>query len=104
VLQLSPKRVELIGNFLALSWGEDEDLTLEAPLLRKNSPSAEQSGETDIFGRVYGGTNKQDYEDVTLLSFHKVGNYGLRLVFSDGHGSGIFSWEYLKNLAHKEED
>jgi len=25
-------------------------------------------------------------------------------VFSDGHGSGIFSWEYLKNLAHKQED
>jgi DUF971 family protein len=37
--------------------------------------------------------------DLTLQSMEPVGNYAVRLSWSDGHGSGLFTWEYLANLA-----
>ena len=42
---------------------------------------------------------KKDFGGVKLLSFERMGNYAVRLIFSDGHGSGIYSWELLRNLS-----
>jgi DUF971 family protein len=91
--------MEIVGDFLALAWEDGDEVILPAHTLRKNSPSAEQAGESDIFGRIRGGSNQKDFQQVRLLSAHKVGNYAVRLVFSDGHGSGIYSWEYLRHLS-----
>ena len=65
---------------------------------RAHSPSAEQSGEVDIFGKISGGTKQTEYQGVSIKKFEYVGNYAIRLLFSDGHGSGIYSWELLKSL------
>ena len=46
-----------MGDFLALLWTESEESILDSQTLRKNSPSAEQSGERDIFGHLHGGSN-----------------------------------------------
>ena len=101
-----PIRFEIIGNSLALVWTDGSEDFWDASFLRKNSPSAEQSGEMDIFGRIQGGSNdpEQDFEDVKLLKFVPVGRYAIRLVFSDGHSTGIFSWSYLKLLREKSEE
>ena len=101
-----PIRFEIIGNSLALVWTDGSEDFWDAPFLRKNSPSAEQSDEMDIFGRIQGGSNdpEQDFEDVKLLKFVPVGRYAIRLVFSDGHSTGIFSWSYLKLLREKSEE
>jgi len=97
-----PLNVELIGQFLAVKWNIGDESVLKADLLRKNSPSAEQSGEQDIFGRTLGGTNQQNFPGIELLSFEKIGNYAVKLNFSDGHNSGIYSWEYLRKLSFPE--
>ena len=94
-----PLKIEIVGDFLALLWTESEESILDSQTLRKNSPSAEQSGERDIFGHLHGGSNQKDFDGVKLLSFERMGNYAVRLIFSDGHGSGIYSWELLRNLS-----
>ena len=94
----APEKIEVVGDFLALCWNDGKELIIDSHTLRANSPSAEQTGETDIFGKISGGTKLQEYAGVSVRNFERVGNYAIRLIFSDGHASGIYSWEYLANL------
>ena len=98
----SPEKIELVGDFLALRWTDGKEVFLDSSTLRTNSPSAEQSGETDIFGRSSGVSSQNNYPEVKINSFEKVGNYALRLIFSDGHSSGIYSWDYFLSLSPQE--
>ena len=98
----SPEKIELVGDFLALRWTDGKEVFLDSSTLRTNSPSAEQSGETDIFGRSSGGSSQNNFQEVKINSFEKVGNYALRLIFSDGHSSGIYSWDYFLSLSPQE--
>jgi DUF971 family protein len=97
----APSRVEIIGNTLSLQWSNGAETYLEASLLRSQSPSAENKGESDIFGQVSGGQPKTDFPNIGILKISSVGNYAIRILFSDGHSTGIFSWEYLKSLEKK---
>ena len=98
----APQKIELVGQFLALRWHNGKELFLDAPTLRANSPSAEHTGETDIFGIITGGCEIKEYEGVSIKHFERVGNYAVRIVISDGHGSGIYSWDFLSTLVSKE--
>ena len=99
----SPTKIELVGNTLALLWEDGREFFLESSFLRKHSPSAEQAGEADLFGRVSGGNPNGDYSDVGIHAFKYVGNYAIRIQFSDGHNTGIFSWDYLAEIAGKKD-
>jgi DUF971 family protein len=94
----SPTRIDVIGNTLALHWSNGEESFIEAPLLRTHSPSAENKGETDIFGKVSGGQEKTEYPNIKIIKVSSIGNYAIRILFSDGHSTGIFSWDYLRQL------
>ena len=66
--------------------------------LRAASPSAETQGERDILGVQYGGDGPTEVPGVTVLGWEQVGNYALRFDFSDGHRTGLYSFEYLRKL------
>jgi DUF971 family protein len=67
--------------------------------LRVYSPSAEVRGHGP--GQETLQTGKRD---VTITALAPVGNYALQPVFSDGHDTGIYSWDYLYDLAlHQEQ-
>ena len=73
---------------------EHEQYSLSAEYLRVHSPSAEVQGHGP--GQSVLQTGKK------LVSFKDVipqGHYAIRIEFSDGHDSGIFSWDYLHDLA-----
>jgi DUF971 family protein len=67
-------------------------------LLRVYSPSAEVQGHGP--GQDVLQTGKRD---VTLLDLEPVGNYAVKPVFSDGHDSGIFTWDYLHELGQNQD-
>nr|CAG4717869.1 unnamed protein product [Naegleria fowleri] len=70
--------------------------TLPAELLRVESPSAEVQGENGQKRLIYGK------KFVQISQIETVGSYAIRLIFSDGHDSGIYSWSYLYEMArHK---
>jgi DUF971 family protein len=68
-------------------------------LLRVCSPSAEVQGHGP--GQEVLQTGKRH---VGILSLEPVGNYGVQPSFSDGHNSGIFSWDYLHFLGVNQEN
>ena len=68
-------------------------------LMRVYSPSAEVQGHGP--GQEVLQTGKRE---VGLTSLEPVGNYAVQPTFSDGHDSGIFSWDYLYFLGSQQED
>lgn len=66
-------------------------------LMRVYSPSAEVKGHGP--GQEVLQTGKQD---VTVLELSPVGNYAVKPVFSDGHDTGLFTWEYLYQLGEQQ--
>ncbi len=98
---LSPERVELIGNEVAIVWNDGAETYFPADRLRAASPSAENQGERDIFGNQYGGDGPKEFPGVAVLGWERVGNYALRFDFSDGHRTGLYSYDYLRALAQR---
>lgn len=83
---------------LVLTW-DDGTFTLSAEFLRVHSPSAEVQGHD---GR--GGVLPLQKQQVTITGIEPVGNYAVRLVFSDGHNTGLYSWDTLRHLClHREQ-
>ena len=80
---------------LELDYGS-EHYSLSAEFLRVHSPSAEVQGH----GQPILQYGKQD---VALLKLEPAGNYALKLVFDDGHDSGLYTWDYLYQLATRQE-
>ena len=96
-----PTNVQLIGSELCILWQDGNESYFSAEFLRQHSPSAQNIGEKYIFGNQYGGDGPKEFAGVTIQGWDFQGNYALRPWFSDGHKSGIFSWEYLKDLEAK---
>jgi DUF971 family protein len=93
-----PANVQLIGDEFAIAWDDGKESYFPAALLRAASPSAETQGERDILGNQYGGHPPRGFPGVQIVSWEPVGNYALRFDFSDGHRTGIYSFEYLRTL------
>ena len=67
---------------------------IPAELMRVESPSAEVQGHS-----AAGKTLVAGKRTVTIKAVEPVGNYAVRIVFSDGHDTGLFTWRYLRKLA-----
>ena len=66
---------------------------MSAEFLRVNSPSAEVKGHSPAQKKTVSGK-----KDVSINSIELVGNYAIKLIFDDGHATGIYTWQYLKEL------
>jgi len=93
-----PRDLQIIGDFVALTWEDGHEQCLRAELLRELSPSAENMGEVDILGQRWGGDGPRRFPGVTVTGMSRVGNYAVSFEFSDGHRTGIYSWDYLRAM------
>ena len=93
------KSINLFKKELAILWEDNSETVILYQKLRTHCPCAFCSGEKDVLGNKYGGTNININKDITLLKYKKVGYYGLQLFFSDGHKDGIYTFEFLKSLS-----
>lgn len=79
---------------LQINYENGTTLVMSSAFLRLLSPSAENKN----------NQNSKDLKKFNGTSINKleaVGNYAIRIHFSDGHNTGIFSWEYLFSLGEK---
>ena len=83
---------------LELDYG-DTTAVLSAELLRVFSPSAEVRGHSEAERVLQTGKKHVGIEELEA-----VGNYAIRIVFDDGHDTGIYSWEYLKDLHDRRQE
>ena len=85
------------GRQLRVSY-DDGTFDLPAEYLRVTSPSAEVQGHTAAEKRTVGGKR-----GVLISAVEPVGHYAVKLVFDDGHDSGLFTWDYLHELGAEQE-
>jgi len=95
-----PEEITVHGQsrVLEIAFSDGARFRIPFELMRVYSPSAEVQGHGP--GQEVLQTGKRD---VTLLGLEPVGNYAVQPVFSDGHSSGIFTWEYLYFLGKEEQ-
>ena len=86
------------SRVLEVVFSDGAAFRLPFELLRVYSPSAEVMGHGP--GQEVLQTGKRD---VTLVGLEPVGNYAVQPAFSDGHDSGIFSWDYLYELGQRQD-
>ena len=86
------------SHVLEITFSDGRNFRLPYEFLRVSSPSAEVRGHGP--GQETLQTGKRD---VTITSIEPVGHYALRPTFSDGHSTGIYSWEYLHDLCERQD-
>ncbi len=94
----APTTIQLIGQEVAIIWDDGAESYLTFEKLRAASPSAGNMGETDILGNKYGGNGPKTFPGVQVIGWAQVGNYAIRFDFSDGHSTGLYSYDYLRKL------
>ena len=95
-----PTNITLSKNKKSLKVSfENKDFALSSEYLRVYSPSAEVRGHGP--GQETLQLNKHD---VTISSLVPMGNYAIAIHFSDGHTTGIYSWNYLNHLCVDKEE
>jgi DUF971 family protein len=98
---LTPTEIKLhqASRILELTFEDGHTYKLPYEFLRVYSPSAEVRGHGPGQETLQVGKR-----DVTIKEVEPVGHYAIRPTFSDGHASGIYSWDYLSELgAHQDE-
>ena len=95
-----PKEIRLNSDKNKLSVGFDNGnaFDYQAEFLRVLSPSAEVQGHSPDQRVTVPGK-----KDVLVKSIEPVGNYAVRIVFDDGHDTGLYSWEYLHELGESRD-
>jgi len=89
-------KLHKLSKTLELEYGPEQRHVLPAEFLRVHSPSAEVQGH----GNPILQTGKIN---VSLEGIEPAGQYALKLTFSDGHDSGLYTWDYLYHLASNQQ-
>jgi DUF971 family protein len=91
-------RLDKEKRVLTVTFDDGRSFALPAELLRVLSPSAEVQGHSPEQRVTVGGK-----KNVGIVRLEPVGNYAVRIVFDDGHDTGLFVWAYLRELGENRE-
>ena len=86
-------RLDKSKELLRVSFLSGEEFEYSAEFLRVFSPSAEVQGHSEAERKLQWGKS-----GVIIIGVKPVGNYAVRIEFSDGHRTGLYSWTYLHHL------
>lgn len=96
-----PVEIKLLqkARLVEIKFDNEEFFTLPCQYLRVYSPSADIRGHSGTPGIL-----QIEKEEVNIIGIDPVGNYAVKLIFDDGHNTGIYSWDYLYDLGlnHKK--
>lgn len=92
-------RVSKDRQLLTVTFPDHAPMQMAAELLRVVSPSAEVQGHSPEQRVTVPGKR-----NVTIARIEPVGNYAARIIFDDGHDTGIYTWSYLHDLGHDSEE
>jgi DUF971 family protein len=86
----------VIGDELAVRFSDGVEIYLSLPYVRANCPCAACQQQRDAMAS--SGLAAAPASSALLSAVDGVGGYALRLVWADGHGSGIYSFDFLRHL------
>jgi len=87
------------SRLIAMQFNDGTSFELPFEYLRVFSPSAEVQGHGPGQGVLQTGK-----ENTRVTSIEPIGNYAVRLVFDDGHDTGLYTWNYLYELGAKQAE
>ncbi len=95
-----PKEIRLHKDrrSLTIAFDDGSENTFAAEYLRVESPSAEVQGHNPTERKTVPGK-----QNVGIMQIDPVGNYAIRITFDDMHSTGIFSWDFFKQLAEEHD-
>ena len=98
--QCWPTEIRLSSDkrYLNVSFEDGTAASITAELLRVESPSAEVQGHG-----VGQKTTPVGKRNVTITRIDPIGNYAIRIAFSDGHDTGLFTWNTLQNFGQHHD-
>ena len=93
---MTPKTIKIgpSKRDLQINYEDGATLVIPSSFLRKFSPSAENKNNLNL-------ENLKKFNGISIFKLESVGNYAIRVHFSDGHNTGIYSWDYLFSLGEK---
>jgi DUF971 family protein len=87
------------SKLLEIVFDDNTECMLSTEFLRVHSPSAEVQGHSPEQAVLQVGK-----ENVSIDKIEPVGNYAIKIFFSDGHDTGLYSWQYLHILAKNYQE
>ncbi len=104
-----PVRVEVSrSQGMTLQWPDGLQVALSAQLLRRSSPSADAQALREQLASnpltVLPASATSDAGQLRIEAVEPVGTYALRIRFSDGHASGLYTWDLLRTLCEQRRD
>ena len=102
--QPRPRHLDLKKDrALTVQWTDGRVSIYPIAYLRRMSPSADARALREEMASnpltvLPAGTAASSGQPLTATSAELVGNYAVRIVFSDGHDTGIYSWSYLREI------
>ena len=99
VLQPTEIRLHQASRVLEITYADGKSFHFPCEFLRVYSPSAEVRGHGP--GQEVLQVGKKD---VNITKIEPVGNYAVQLTFSDGHDTGIYSWDLLYEYGHRQDE
>jgi DUF971 family protein len=91
-------RLDKDRRVLTVVFDDGQSFALPAEFLRVLSPSAEVQGHSEAQRVTVAGKR-----NVAIVRLEPVGNYAVRIVFDDGHDTGLYVWGYLRELGENRE-
>jgi len=96
---MRPLDVQQIGNEVAIKWDDDAETFIPLEKLRLACPCAGCKGERDVMGNLHKGPEVPlGPASFQLRRLDLVGSYALQPVWADGHATGLYPFEYLRQL------
>lgn len=96
---MRPIDIQPIGNELAIKWDDGRESFVPLETLRRGCPCAECRGEADVLGNVHRNPARPlpppAFELVRIIA---VGGYAIQPIWADGHTTGIYSFDYLRQI------
>ena len=96
--RLLPTSIQHIGDELAISWSDGAETFLRLADLRRACPCAACGGEPDVMGNIDRPDVTYTPQSFELRGYQLVGGYAVQPAWADGHGTGLYSFAYLRRL------
>ena len=104
-MSLKPEDIIIMDSNIAIKWNDNSESFISTTELRQKCPCANCSGESDVFGNVYKGSDESlgdNGQKYMINAYMNVGHYAIRIIWGDGHNAGIYSFNFLKGLDASE--
>jgi DUF971 family protein len=98
---MRPTDIQPIGNELAIKWDDGSESYVNLEKLRRHCPCAGCKGERDIMGNLYKAPDKPLAQSAfQLIKVATIGGYAIQPFWGDGHSTGLYSYDYLREVAN----